>query len=125
MAREVVSVPGAPNLPFSPGIKAGQYLFVSGQGGFKDSKTGEEIKGIKAQTKECLERVKTILESGGFSLSDVVKVTVILKNASDFSEMNDVYRSYFPEDPPARTTIVADLVFPSMLVEIECIAYRL
>lgn len=123
MVRKVISIPNAPDLPFSPAIKAGQYLFISGQVGFKDPKTGEEIKGIKAQTEECLERVKTVLESGGSSLDEVVKVTVILKNDTDFAEMNEVYRSYFPEDPPARTTIVADLAYPSILVEIECIAY--
>ena len=123
MSKEVISIPNAPNLPFSPGIKVGQFLFVSGQGGFKDPGTGEEIKGIRAQTKQCFENIKAILKSANSSLDDVVKATVIVKNAADFAEMNDAYRSYFSKDLPARTTIVADLVAPGMLVEIECIAY--
>lgn len=121
--KQVISIPKAPNLPFSPGIKAGQYLFVSGQVGFKDPETDKEIKGIKAQTKQCLDKIKFILETAGLSLADVVKVTVILKNDADFAEMNDAYGSYFPEDPPARTTVVADLVQPSILIEVDCIAY--
>ncbi len=123
MTKKIISIPNAPNLPFSPGIKAGQYLFVSGQGGFKDPKTGEAIEGIGAQTKQCMENIKTILETADSSLNDVVKATVILKNESDFAEMNGVYRSYFPKDLPTRTTIVANMVYPSMLVEIDCIAY--
>jgi len=121
--KQVITMPNAPNLPFSPAIKAGQYLFVSGQVGFKDPNTGEEIKGIKAQAKQCLEKIKQILEIAGSSLADVVKVTVILKNDAAFAEMNEVFHGYFPEDPPARTTIVASLVQPSILVEMDCIAY--
>ena len=123
MTKEIISIPNAPALPFSPGIKAGQFLFTSGQGGFKDPGTGEEIKGIQAQTRQCFESIKAILEAANSSLDDIVKATVVLKNAADFAEMNDVYRSYFSKDLPARTTIVADLVVPGMLVEIECIAY--
>ena len=123
MAKEVITVPGAPPLPFSPGIKAGQFIFVSGQVGFKDPKTGEEIDGIRAQTSQCFENIKKVLKAASSSLDDVVKATVILKNAADFAEMNEVYRGYFPKDLPARTTIVAALASPSILVEIECIAY--
>jgi len=123
MTKEIISVPNAPALPFSPGVKAGQYLFVSGQVGFKDPETGEKVIGIKAQTRGCLEKVRAVLESALLSLDDVVKVTVILKNAADFAGMNEVYQSYFPKDQPARTAIIADLAYPDILVEIECIAY--
>ena len=61
MSKEVISIPNAPNLPFSPGIKAGQFLFVSGQGGFKDRGTGEEIKGIRAQTSNALRTSRRFL----------------------------------------------------------------
>ena len=123
MGKKVIKVPDAPALPFSPGIKAGDFIFVSGQVAYENPATGEEIKGIKAQTRQCLEGAKQILLAAGSSLDDVVKVNVYLKHAEDFSEMNEVYRSYFTEDQPARTTVVPNMVMPKVLVEIECIAY--
>ena len=122
MAKEVITVPNAPKRPFSPAIKAGDYIFVSGQGGFVDAE-GKEVKGIEAQTRQCLENVKQVLKAAGASLDDVVKVTVFLRNASDFAKMNEVYRSYFPTGQPARSTAVTGLAIPNMLLEIECIAY--
>jgi 2-iminobutanoate/2-iminopropanoate deaminase len=122
MGKEVISVPNAPKLPFSPGIRAGDFIFVSGQVGFIDS-AGKEVKGIEAQTRQCLENIKQVLSAAGSSLNDVVKTTVFLNNASDFNQMNEVYRSYFPKEHPTRSTIVTIPVIPSMLVEIECIAY--
>ena len=123
MARQVISVPNAPKMPFSPAIKTDQYIFVSGQAGFYDPKTGEEIKGIEAQTKQTLENMGDILEAAGSSLADVVKVMVFLRNADDFAKMNEIYTNFFPRDYPARSTIVAGLALPVMLIEIECIAY--
>jgi len=122
MVKKVITVPGAPKLPFSPGIRAGDYIFVSGQAGFVDAE-GKEAKGIKAQTKQCLENIKQVLTVAGCSLDDVVKVTVFLRNQEDFAKMNEVYQSYFVKDRPARSTVVAALALPSMLIEIECIAY--
>ncbi|MBN2186265.1 MAG: RidA family protein [Dehalococcoidia bacterium] len=122
MAKEVITIPNALKLPFSPAIKAGDYIFVSGQAGFIDS-DGREVKGIEAQTRQCLENIKQVLEAAGSSLNDVVKVTVFLRHADHFSQMNEVYQSYFPKDYPARSALVTGLVIPSMLVEIECIAY--
>lgn len=124
MTRQVVSVPNAPKMPFSPAIKTDQYIFVSGQAGFCEPKTGGEIKGIEAQTKQTLENMREVLEAAGSSLADVVKVTVFLRNADDFPKMNVIYASFFPEDYPARSTIVAGLALPMMLIEMECIAYR-
>jgi len=123
MAKEVIRVPNAPKLPFSPAIRAGDYIFVSGQGGFSDSQ-GNEIKGIEAQTRRCLDNIKQILETAGSSLDDVVKVTIFLGDVNNFSEMNKAYQEYFAEDArPARSTAVTGLVVPTMLVEMECIAY--
>ena len=85
MTKQVINVPGAPELPFSPAIKAGDYIFVSGQGGFEDPKTGEAVKGIEAQTRQCLENIRQILEVAGSSLDEVVKVTVFLGNVADFA----------------------------------------
>jgi 2-iminobutanoate/2-iminopropanoate deaminase len=123
MAKEVITVPTKPKSPLSPGIKAGDYIFVSGQVGTVDDK-GREVKGIEAQTRQCLENMKLVLETAGSSLSDVVKVTVFLVTVDDFAKMNEVYQSYFPKDYPARSTVITGLVRPSMLVEIECVAYH-
>ncbi len=123
MTKQVISVPNAPRYPFAPAIRAGDYIFVSGQGGFQDPKTGEVIKGIEAQTRQCLENIKQVLETAGSSLDDVVKVTVFLGNVADYAKMNEVYQSYFPNELPARSAAVASLVIPNMLIEIECIAY--
>ena len=125
MTKEVVTVPNRPKpkSPLSPAIKAGDYTFVSGQVGAVDDKGGE-VKGIEAQTKQCLENMKQVLEAACLSLSDVVKVTVFLVNVVDFAKMNEVYQSYFPEDCPARSTAIVGLARPSMLVEMECIAYK-
>ena len=123
MTKQVLNVPNAPKYPFSPAIRAGDYIFVSGQGGFQNPKTGEPIKGIKAQTRQCLENIKQVLETAGSSLDDVVKVTVFLGNVANYAKMNEVYQSYFSKDPPARSAAVTGLVIPDMLIEIECIAY--
>jgi 2-iminobutanoate/2-iminopropanoate deaminase len=104
-------------------MRAGDYIFVSGQGGFQDPDTGETIKGIEAQTRQCLQNMKQILEKAGSSLDDVIKVTVFLSNVADYAKMNEVYQSYFPKDLPARSAAVTGLVIPGMLIELECIAY--
>jgi len=122
MTKQVITVPNAPELPFSPAIRAGDYIFVSGQVAFKDSKTGAEIRGIEAQTRQCVEKIKQVLEAANSDLNDVVKVNVYLRNTEDFTKMNGVYRSYFTEDYPARCTVVTGLVNPSALIEIECVA---
>lgn len=109
-------------LPLSPVVKAEGFVFVSGFTGLLDRKTEALVEGIEAQTKETLEVIKDILEAAGSSLGQVVKVTVFLRNADDFSKMNEVYSTFFPKDPPARSAIVTGLVLPQMLVEIECMA---
>lgn len=123
MAKEVIIMPNTAERPFSSAVRAGNYIFVSGSGGFVD-KDGRELKGIEAQTRQCLENIKQILEAAGSSLSDVVKTTIFLVNTNDFTQMNEVYRSYFPKDRPARSTVVTGLVRSDMLIEIECIAYK-
>lgn len=122
MAKEIIRISNAPSYPFSPAVRAGDYIFVSGQGGFVDAQ-GREVKGIEAQTERCLDNIRRILEAAGSSLTDVVKVTVFLGDVAHFAKMNEVYQTYFPEDYPARSTAVTGLVVPTMLVEMECIAY--
>jgi 2-iminobutanoate/2-iminopropanoate deaminase len=123
MSKSIISVPNAPKLPFSPGVKAGDHIFISGQIGHIDPKTGDEIEGIEAQTRQCIENMREVLRSAGSDLSDVVKVTVFLRGADDFVKMNEVYQSYFTGDLPARSTVVTGLVIPGMLIEMECVAY--
>ena len=124
MAKEVIITPHPAKLPYSKGIKTEQFIFVAGMVGHENPGTKEEVKGIEAQTRQCLENTKEVLESAGASLSDVVSATVYLRNSNDFPKMNEVFKTYFPEDPPTRATIIAGLVLPSMLVEIQAIACR-
>jgi 2-iminobutanoate/2-iminopropanoate deaminase len=122
MGKKIITVPNAPKYPFSPAVRAGDYIFVSGQGGFLDAK-GREVKGIEGQTRQCLENVKEVLRAADSSLNDVIKVTIFLRDVDHYEKMNEMYQSYLPEDYPARSTIVTSLVMPKMLVEMECIAY--
>ena len=122
MVKKVITLPDAPKFPFSSAIRAGDYIFVSGQVGHTDAQ-GREITGVKTQVKQCLENMKRVLAAAGLSLDDVVKVTIFLRNEKDFAKMNEVYQSYFTKDRPARSTVIAGLAHPSMLIEMECIAY--
>jgi 2-iminobutanoate/2-iminopropanoate deaminase len=122
MVKKVITLPDAPKFPFSSAIRAGDYIFVSGQVGHTDAQ-GREITGVETQVRQCLENMKRVLAAAGLSLDDVVKVTVFLRNEKDFAKMNEVYQSYFTKDRPARSTVIAGLVLPSMLIEMECIAY--
>jgi len=109
--------------PYSQGIKAGQFLFVAGQGP-ADPKTGKMASDIETQTRQTLYNVKAIIEASGFSLSDVVKTSIFLNNAGDFPKVNDVYKTFFQNNPPTRTTVEVKFVAPEMLIEIDAIAYR-
>ncbi len=112
-----------PAYPYSPGAKGGNIIFTAGQVAWN---ARAEVVGpgdVRAQTVQTLNNVKSVLAEGGATLDDVLKCTVYLKNISDFQAMNEVFASFFPNDPPARTTVQALLADPEMLVEIEAIAY--
>ena len=112
----------APQAPYSQAIVANGFVFVSGQGPI-DPKTGKIVLGdIRNQTKLVLDNIKTILEAAGSSLDRAVKCSVFLKDINDFSAMNEVYKTYFKENPPARTTVQAGDIFAGIGVEIDCIA---
>ena len=123
--KQLVRTPNAPQPigPYSQGVKAGNLLFVAGQGA-ADPKTGQMAEKIDAQTRQTLANVKGIVEASGFSMRDVVKVSIFLKNMDDFKKVNEVYKTFFPEDPPARTTVETKLPAQGMLIEIDAIAYR-
>lgn len=126
MAKEIVKSPNAPQPigPYSQGTMAAGFLFVSGQGAV-DPKVGQLVSGdIETQTRQVLTNIKNIVEAAGLSMRDVVKVSIFLKNMDDFKRMNEVYRSFFAEAPPARTTVEAKLPLPNMLIEIDAIAHH-
>jgi 2-iminobutanoate/2-iminopropanoate deaminase len=113
-----------PRGPYSPAVRAGDFIFVSGQGPV-DPLTDKLSPGdIRHQTWVTLTNLRVILEACGAKLSDVVKCSVFLKDASEFKAMNEVYAEFFPQDRPARTTIEAKFHNSEMLVEIDCVAYR-
>lgn len=112
-----------PKGPYSQGVVAGGLLFVSAQGPF-DPTTGKiSGNGIESQTHQTLKNVKAILEAAGLTLRDIVKVSVFLKNASDFQRMNEIYKTYFPEDPPTRTTVEAAVPIPDVLISVDAVAH--
>ena len=123
MKREIIETDKAPRLPlpFSQAMKLGNWVFVSGQGPI-DPVTHEVRGDIKAQTERMLENIKAILEAAGTDLRNVVSTTVYLTDLKNFEGMNEVYRKYFPKDPPPRATVQAGLL-RNMLVEMQCIAW--
>ena len=113
---------GTSHVPLSPAVRAGDFVFVSGQ--VPAGADGKIVEGgVGAQTKQVLENIATVLSLAGCELSDVVKTTVWLKHAEDFAEFNAAYEPFFPKDPPARSTAESRLMI-DILVEIEAIAYK-
>jgi reactive intermediate/imine deaminase len=108
--------------PFSQAVRAGNLVMTAGQAALD---AGGEIVGegdIRAQTRQTLENVKAALESAGATMRDVVKVTIWLRDFNDYRGMNEVYAEYFPAPEPVRACVRSELVFPSLLVEIEATA---
>ena len=121
MGKRVISSPKAPKskFPLSPATLAGKTLYISGLVASNDR--GEIVgKGdIRAQTRQVLENMKSLVEAAGGTLQDVTQTNVFITNLANFGGMNEVYQTYFPVDPPARATIRVDLVNPDFLVEIQ------
>lgn len=113
---------GGQALPFSPAIRAGDFVYVSGQVAYDES--GELVSGgIIAQTRQTIGNLRRILEQAGCSLDDVVKCNVWLADARDFWSFNKIYASYFPGVPPARSTVQSPLMIDAK-IEIDCVAYK-
>lgn len=124
MTREVVRTDRAPDGigPFSQAIRAGGLLFVSGQIPM-DPRTRELSRGgLAEQTELVLCNLQAVLEAGGSSLDRVVKVGVFLKDMSQFAAFNEIYARFFPDAPPARTTVEAARLPKEILVEVDAIA---
>jgi 2-iminobutanoate/2-iminopropanoate deaminase len=124
MTGDIVRTDAAPKPggPYSQGIVAGDFIFVAGQDG-REPSTGKRTVGIEAQTRQTLTNVGAILKQAGSSLENVVKVSVFLTDLNDFEAMNKVYTTFFPKDPPARTTVQTPFR-GDMLIEIDAIALR-
>jgi 2-iminobutanoate/2-iminopropanoate deaminase len=121
---ERLSPPGiaAPRGPYSPAVRAGDFIFLAGQVPV-DPATNQISSGdIKHETRLALGNVKRILEGVGSSLADVVKVGVYLADGAEFAQMNEVYTEFFGGSKPARTTIVCKFM-ADIRIEVDCVAY--
>jgi len=121
---EFLSAPGAEklSLPFSEAVRVGDMLYLSGQIGTIPGTTELVPGGISEETRQALENITVILERNGSSLNRVVKCTVFLADINEWPKMNEVYRTYFPKAPPARSAMAASGLALNARVEIECIA---
>ena len=121
-SKQIISTGGNATLPFSPAVKAGDFIYVAGTLGTNAG--GALAKGdIKAQTKQTLDNIAATLKAGNANIANAASVLVYLRSASDFAGMNEVFASYFPNNPPARTTVVVPqpLANADGLVEISMV----
>jgi len=121
--RKVISTSQAPAAigPYSQAIKAGKFLFASGQLGL-DPKTGNLAEGIEGQTRQVLANIQAVLAEAGAGIQDVVKTTIFLADMSHFATVNGLYGEVFKHEPPARSTVQVAALPKGGLVEIEIIA---
>ena len=109
--------------PYSAAVEANDFIFISGQLPI-DPATGEIINDIKTATRQVLINIQAILKKTDLDMSDIVKTTIFLKNITDFPVVNEIYAGFFPEEPPARSTIEASVLPKGALIEIEAVAIR-
>ncbi len=123
--KNIIATEKAPGAigPYSQGVKAGNFVFVSGQLPIDPATGAFPCDCIKAQTEQSLKNVQAILEAQGLTMKNVVKTTVLLQNMSDFAAMNEVYGTFFTEECPARAAFQVAKLPKDALVEIEAIAY--
>jgi 2-iminobutanoate/2-iminopropanoate deaminase len=122
--RRVIRPERAPNtgLPFSPGILVGDTLYVAGHLG-RDPVSSELVSGgIEAETRQALANIQDVLTAAGMELADVTSVTVYITDFADFPRFNEIYREYFPADPPARATVQVAALNAGAHVELQMIA---
>lgn len=112
---------GTSHVPLSPAVRAGDFVYVSGQVPVRDGKIVEG--NVSVQTAVVLDNIKALLEEAGCAMSDVVKTFAVLTDKKDFPAFNAVYGTYFPSEPPARTTVESGLMI-DITVEIDAIAYK-
>jgi 2-iminobutanoate/2-iminopropanoate deaminase len=121
--RQVIHGPGAvQGLPFSPAVRVGNLIFLSGQIGNVPGTRQLVPGGIAGETRQAMENLRAVLATAGSSLERAVKCTVFLADIADYAAMNEVYASFFPTDPPARSTVAGSGLALGARVEVECIA---
>src|SRR5687767_11235865 len=122
-AKEVVKIGAGSGRPFSPAVKAGNFVYVSGA--LATDEKWQVVPGtIQEQAKRVLNHLGAVLKASGSRLENAASVNVYLRNAADFEAMNEAYRGFWSKDPPTRTTVVTDLVLPEALVEIAMVAIK-
>ena len=124
MQKDIINSPNAPEPigPYSQAIRSGNFVFISGQIALQRS-TGQMVTAnIKDETKQVMENVGAILKTAGLTFSNVVKTTIFLKDMNNFPQVNEVYGSYFTNQPPARETVEVRRLPKDAGVEISCIA---
>ncbi|MCB0392103.1 MAG: RidA family protein [Bdellovibrionales bacterium] len=126
MKKEIFQTDNAPAPvgPYSQAVGWNQFVFCSGQIAL-DAKTGEVFTGdIKEQTKRCMDNAGEVLKAAGLNFSNVIKSTIFITNMGDFSKVNEVYSTYFNEQPPARSCVEVSALPKGVHVEVELIAAR-
>jgi aminoacrylate peracid reductase len=125
MSHEAIIPPGSPPplAPYSPGVKVGDTVYVSGVLSMDADANVVGEGDVKAQTRQVIEAVRSVVEAAGGTLADVAFNQIFLADLSDYAGMNEVYREYFGDNPPARYCIKAELVKPEFLVEIASTAH--
>lgn len=126
MPKTVPVLPGVEPgpFPFSPIVEANGFVFLGGQIGDTPGSHGPVPGGIEAETRAMLDNVGRLLRAAGLDYADVVKCTVYLTDFDEFAEMNAVYRTYFPSEPPTRATVEVSRLALGARIEIEVLAAR-
>ena len=124
MPKQVISTENAPGAvgAYSQGIIANGFVFTAGQIPLIPGTTNLREGGIQAQTRQVLENITGVVEAAGSGMDKVVKTTVFLADINDFAEFNALYSTFFPTDPPARTTVQAGGLPAGALIEVEAVA---
>ncbi len=124
MERIVPAGGASPRGHYTPALRAGDFVYVSGQGPIDPATDKLAAGDVEFQTRLTLSNIRRILEAAGAGITDVVKCSVFLRDIADFAKMNRVYAEFFGDHKPARTTIEAKFHQAEMLVEIDCVAYK-
>jgi 2-iminobutanoate/2-iminopropanoate deaminase len=122
--KKIIQIPGAPAPigPYSQAVLVNNTLYVSGQIPLNPMNGNLEVESVEIATHRVLKNMKSLIEEAGMTLSNVVKCSIFLKNMDDFSIVNNVYASYFSENPPARETVQVAKLPLDVPIEISCIA---
>ena len=124
MVKEIIQTADAPDPigPYSQAVKAGGFLFISGQVGIHHA-TGELVNSdIVAETKQVMDNINAILHQAGLSFNEVVKCSIFVKDMNNFAAINEAYGGFFEDNPPARETVEVSRLPKDVNVEISCIA---